>query len=292
MNTCVGTQTVNDRFLESLHQAWGQSFEISKVLFELDTGQQQLLMFENPAFGRVMALDGAIQTTSRDEFMYHEMLAHVPLFSHPSPRRVLIIGGGDGGILREVVKHPGVERVVQVEIDAAVIELCKQYFPAHSDGAFDHPKAEIVIGDGIEFVNNTGERFDVILSDSTDPMGPGEVLFTERFYQGVARSLSAGGIFSAQNGVPFLQLDETRQTHERLKHLFADTGFFMTSVPSYVGGAMALAWACKDAGLRESMTLERISKRYQAAGFVARYYNPAIHLAAFALPQYVQDALV
>lgn len=281
---------MTERFLETLHAGWGQSFEISDVLFELNTGHQHLLIFENPVFGRVMALDGAIQTTSRDEFVYHEMLAHVPLLSHPDPRRVLIIGGGDGGILREVVKHPGLEQVVQVEIDAAVIELCKQYFPGHSDGAFEHPKAEIVIGDGIEFVNQTDRRFDVILSDSTDPMGPGEVLFTERFYQGVARSLAEGGIFAAQNGVPFLQLDELQQTHGRLQGLFADSSFFMAAVPSYVGGSMALAWACQDSALRQGLQLDTIAARVKRCNLQARYYNPAVHMAAFALPQYIQDA--
>jgi spermidine synthase len=281
---------VSDLFRETLHAGWGQFFDVRDILFELDTGCQHLLIFENAAFGRVMALDGAIQTTSRDEFVYHEMLAHVPLLSHPSPKRVLIIGGGDGGILREVVKHPGLERVVQVEIDAAVIDLCKQYFPAHSNGAFEHPKAEIVIGDGIEYVNATSEQFDVILSDSTDPMGPGEALFTERFYQGVASCLASGGVFAAQNGVPFLQLDETRKTHQRLKGLFADASFFMAAVPSYVGGAMALAWGCSDEAVRRQLTEAVIRERYHAAALQTRYYNPAMHLAAFALPQYVQDA--
>ncbi|TNF34190.1 MAG: polyamine aminopropyltransferase [Gammaproteobacteria bacterium] len=277
-------------FRETLHPGWGQTFEVGDILFELDTGHQHLLIFENPLFGRVMALDGAVQTTSRDEFVYHETLTHVPMFSHPDPKRVLIIGGGDGGILREVVKHPGLEQVTQVEIDAAVIDLCKQYFPAHSDGAFDHPKAHIVIGDGIEFVNTTDERFDIILSDSTDPMGPGEVLFTERFYQGVARCLNPGGIFAAQNGVPFLQLEEARNAHQRLGQLFADASFFMAAVPTYVGGAMALAWASDDPAIREQLSLDAVSQRYRATAMQTRYYNPAIHMAAFALPQYLQDA--
>ncbi len=279
-----------ERFLETLHAGWGQSFEVSRVLFEADTGQQHLLVFENPAFGRVLALDGAIQTTSRDEFTYHEMLAHVPLCSHPAPKRVLVIGGGDGGLLREVLKHPGVEQAVLVEIDAAVIRLCREYFPAHSAGAFDDPRAAIVIGDGIAFVNDTQQRFDVILSDSTDPMGPGEALFTERFYRGVARCLAPGGIFAAQNGVPFLQLPELVATRQRLAALFADVGFFTTAVPSYVGGVMALAWACQDPTLRAGLSLAVLEQRYRAAGLVTQYYNPAMHLAAFALPNYVQQA--
>lgn len=290
MNTCAGTGTVSEHFLELLHAGWGQSFEVTRVLHEQQTVHQHLIIFENPLFGRVIALDGAVQTTSRDEFIYHEMLAHVPLFSHPDPKRVLIIGGGDGGILREVLRHPGVEQVVLVEIDAAVIGLCRQYFPAHSDGAFDHPKTEIVIGDGIAFVHGTDRRFDVILSDSTDPLGPGEALFTERFYAGVARCLEAQGIFAAQNGVPFLQAGELVATHRRLRRLFADTGFFTAAVPSYVGGLMALAWACRDGSVRENLALAALQRRYQASGMVTRYYNPALHLAAFALPQYIVDA--
>lgn len=277
-------------FVESLHAGWGQSFAVGQVLFEADTGQQQLIIFDNPAFGRVMALDGAIQTTERDEFIYHEMLAHVPLFSHPAPKRVLIIGGGDGGILREVLRHPGVEQVTQVEIDAAVIALCREYFPAHSAGAFEHPKAEIIIGDGIAFVNETEHRFDVILSDSTDPMGPAEVLFSERFYQGVARCLNPGGIFAAQNGVPFLQRQEAVDSCQRLRHLFADVSLFTAAVPTYAGGHMALAWACRDAGLRTGLARATLEQRFRAAAFRTRYYNPAMHLAAFALPQYLLEA--
>lgn len=281
---------MSQSFVETLHAGWGQVFGVEKMLFETDTGQQQLCIFENATFGRVMALDGVIQTTQQDEFIYHEMLAHVPLFSHPNPKRVLIIGGGDGGILREVLRHPGLEQVVQVEIDGAVIDLCRQYFPDHSSGAFDHPKAEIIIGDGIEFVGTTDRRFDVILSDSTDPLGPAEVLFSERFYAGVARCLNPGGIFAAQNGVPFLQREEAVNAYRRLKSLFADTHFFTAVVPTYAGGHMALAWACQDAGLRASLSLETLTARFRAAGFATRYYNPAMHLAAFALPQYLVEA--
>src|SRR5690606_21174531 len=165
-------------FSETLYQGYAQQFDVREVLFENRTEHQHLVIFENDTYGRVMALDGAIQTTSRDEFVYHEMLAHVPLFAHPVPRDVLIIGGGDGGLLREVLKHEGVERVVQVEIDRAVIDLCVKYFPEHSQGAFANPRAEIVIGDGIDYVCQTDRRFDVVLSDCPDPIGPGEVLFT------------------------------------------------------------------------------------------------------------------
>jgi spermidine synthase len=142
-------------FREILHAGYAQTLDIREVLFEHKTAHQHLLIFNSESFGRVLALDGVVQTTERDEFIYHETLAHVPLFSHPAPREVLIIGGGDGGLLREVLKHDSVTRVVQVEIDRAVIDLCSKYLPNHSQGAYQHPKAEIVIGDGIEFVCTT-----------------------------------------------------------------------------------------------------------------------------------------
>lgn len=278
------------RFAETLHEGYAQQFDVRDVLFENRTKHQHLIIFESSSFGRVMALDGAIQTTERDEFIYHEMLAHVPLFAHPMPRDVLIIGGGDGGLLREVLRHPAVERTVMVEIDGAVVELCKRWLPNHSRGAFEDPRAEIVIGDGIEFVAQTDRRFDVVLSDSTDPAGPAEVLFSQRFYEGVKRCLKTGGIFAAQNGSPFLQQDEVTTTRQRLAPYFTDRSFFTAAVPTYIGGVMTLAWASEDASLRQ-VPLAIVEERYRASGMQTHYYNPAIHIAAFALPQYLVNAL-
>jgi len=278
----------NSSFRETLYHGYAQTLDIGRVLFESKTEHQHLLIFENEIFGRVLALDGVVQTTERDEFIYHEMLAHVPLFSHPSPRNVLIIGGGDGGLLREVVKHPEVERVVQVEIDRAVIDLCTQYLPDHSLGAFEHPKAEIVIGDGINFVCETERRFDVVLSDCTDPVGPGEVLFSSRFYEGVARCLNPDGIFVAQNGSAFLQPEEVTTTYQRLSPYFPYRSFFGAAVPTYVGGILTFAWAGASPRQPEFAAL---SRRFADSGVKTRYYNPALHGASFALPQYVIDAM-
>jgi spermidine synthase len=169
-------------FKETLYDSIAQEFRIDKLYFESTTGKQHLMIFHNAVLGRVMTLDGVVQTTEADEFIYHEMMAHVPIFAHGAAKRVLIIGGGDGGMLREVVRHAGVERIVQVEIDAKVVEMAKTYLPNHSQGAFDDDRVEIVIADGLEYVRDTAERFDVIISDSTDPIGPGEALFTENFY--------------------------------------------------------------------------------------------------------------
>lgn len=277
-------------FRETLHSGWAQAFDIKTVLFESKTEHQHLVIFENTAFGRVMALDGIIQTTERDEFIYHEMMAHVPLLAHAAPADVLIIGGGDGGMLREVVKHQRVERVVQVEIDQAVIDMCQQYLPNHSAGAFDHPKAEVVISDGVDFVSETSRQFDVIISDCTDPVGPGEVLFSSRFYEGVKRCLKPGGIFVAQNGVAFMQLDEATTTYQRLQPYFQDRSFYTAAVPTYAGGIMNFAWASNTPELRQVET-SVLQQRFSAENLATRYYTPEIHRAAFALPAYLQQTL-
>ena len=279
------------RFSETLHAGYAQTLGIREVLFELKSEHQHLLIFDSESFGRVLTLDGVVQTTERDEFIYHETLAHVPLFSHPAPRDVLIVGGGDGGLLREVLKHETVERVVQVEIDRAVIDLCAQYLPRHSQGAFNHPKAEIVIGDGIEFVNATDRRFDVVISDCTDPIGPGEVLFSSRFYAGVSRCLKPGGIFAAQNGSAFLQPDEVTTTYRRFAPYFAQRRFFTAAVPTYVGGLLTFAWGSIDPQ-PAPLDVERVRARFAASGITTRCYNPDLHVASFALPQYLLDAVV
>lgn len=279
------------RVTESLYPGYGQAFDVEEVLFELDTGVQKLMIFTNAHLGKVMMLDGIIQTTERDEFIYHEMLTHVPLLAHPNPKRVLIIGGGDGGILREVCKHACVESITMVEIDAAVVDMAKRYFPQHSSGAFDDPRVKLVIDDGVAFVNASTDTFDVIISDSTDPYGPGEALFSHDFYTAVHQRLSSDGVFVAQNGVPFYQLTELTETAKRFKPLFADTAFFTAAVPTYVGGVMALAWGAKNRTLR-CTSLAEIQRRFDVRQLSAlRYYTPEMHVASFALPSYVLDAI-
>ena len=277
-------------YLETLYPTWGQQFVMDEVLFEVDTGHQHLIIFNNGQWGTVMALDGVIQTTEKDEFIYHEMMVHVPMLAHGDAKKVLIIGGGDGGILREVLKHQNVESVTQVEIDQQVIDMCIQYLPNHSAGAYDNPKANIVIADGVDFVNECTEKFDVIISDSTDPMGPGEVLFTSRFYQGIRNCLNEGGVFVAQNGVSFMQTDEVTTTYKRLSPLFAEASFYSGAVPTYVGGIMTFAWATDNLALK-NVSLETIEARYKAANLSTRFYTPAVHKGSFALPQYVLDAI-
>jgi len=276
-------------YTETLYDSYGQDFRVDKLYFENKTAHQHLVIFENALFGRVMALDGVIQTTEADEFIYHEMLTHVPLLAHGDVRRVLIIGGGDGGILREVCKHANVEHITQVEIDDQVVEMCKAYLPKHSAGAYDDPRVEIVIDDGANYVKNCDQQFDLIISDSTDPIGPAEVLFTEDFYRHCKRCLKPDGILAAQNGVAYMQLDEVVNTTLRLKPHFADRTFYSAAVPTYIGGIMTFAWGSDNPAARQ-LSLETIQQRYQSTGLKTRYYNPAIHLASFALPQYIVDA--
>ncbi len=277
-------------FRESLFPNHGQWFSVERVLHEVRTEHQHLVVFDNADFGRVMALDGIVQTTERDEFIYHEMLAHVPILAHGNARRVLIVGGGDGAMLREVTRHASVEQITQVEIDRAVVDMCIEHLPNHSSGAYDDPRLELVISDGLDYVRQTDARFDVIISDSTDPIGPGEALFGESFYAGCKRCLAPGGVLVTQNGVPFSQLQEACDSAVRLRGLFADTGFFSASVPTYIGGIMAFGWASDDTTLRE-LPLAELTRRYEASGISTRYYNPAIHVASFSLPSYVLHAI-
>lgn len=277
-------------FNETLHAGVQQRLEISRVLYREKSDHQDIILFENPFFGRVLALDGIVQTTTRDEFFYHEMLAHVPLLAHGAARDVLIIGGGDGGVLREVLRHP-VARATLVELDRTVIDLCAEHMPSLSDGAFDDPRTKLVIGDGLTFVADTDQTFDLIIVDSTDPVGPGEVLFSAAFYRDSKRCLKPGGVMVTQNGVPFFQGPELTAAWKRLSPTFEDVTFYTVPVPTYVGGLMTLGWATDTPGLRQT-AVDVLAERYAAVGLSTRYYTPQIHGAAFMLPGAITELLV
>ncbi len=279
-----------DWFKETLHAEISQGLRMDKVLFRDQTGLQDLIIFENAKFGRVLTLDGVVQTTEGDEFIYHEMLTHVPVTAHGSARHVLIIGGGDGGMAREVLKHQGVERVTMVEIDAGVVDMSKRHLPSLSACAFDNPRLDLVITDGAKYVAETADRFDVIIVDSTDPIGPGEVLFTAAFYADCKRCLNPGGIVVTQNGVPFLQSDEVVNSWHRLGESFADVSFYIAPVPTYQGGHMAFGWATDDTAKRHQ-SVDSLTARFSPLGIKTRYYTPAVHVGAFALPQWMLDLL-
>ncbi len=273
-------------FEERLHENWRQAIRVKEVLFRERTEHQDLVIFESHDWGRVLALDGVVQTTTGDEFCYHEMLVHVPLLAHGAAREVLVIGGGDGGCLREALKHEGVRRVTQVEIDRSVIDLCRRWLPSLSDGAFDHPKARVVIADGARFAAEAEERFDAVIVDSTDPEGPAAALFTESFYRDVRdRLLAPGGVLATQCGNPSIRPGELVDTQAAQRAAgFASVDYYLPVVPTYIGGAMALGFAT-DAPERRQVALDRLRARSVPAGL--RYYTPEVHLAAFAHPAWM-----
>jgi spermidine synthase len=276
---------------ETLFDALGlrMTYAAERVLQEMRTEHQHLVLFEHKLFGKMLMLDGATQVTTRDEFIYHEMMTHVPLFAHGEAREVLIVGGGDCGIAEEVLKHKRVERLTQVEIDASVVAFAKEHFPAFAGPVLSDPRFDLVIEDGMRFVAAADRRFDVIIVDSTDPQGPGAVLFTSDFYAGCKRCLAAGGVMVTQNGVPFLQPDELVTSVRHFAELFADAGCYVAAVPTYVGGHMAMGWATDNARLR-ALPAETIAQRYAAAGnFPTGYWTPAVHCAAFALPRFIAE---
>lgn len=275
-------------FTETLHGNVRTSYEIGKVLFDSATPHQRLIVADSLRFGRMVALDGATQLTMADEPAYHEMLAHVPILAHGKVEDVLIIGGGDGGMAEEVLKHRSVKRLVMVEIDAGVIDFAKEHLGELHRGCFDDPRFKLVIADGKDYAAKARDRFDLAIVDSTDPVGPGEVLFTREFYADCKRLLKPGGVLVTQNGVPFLQPDELRNTVFNFAQLFADAGCYLTVVPTYVGGFMALGWGTDDERLR-AVTLGDLEQRFKAAGLDTRYYTPEAHKGAFALPRFIEE---
>jgi spermidine synthase len=283
---------MQDWIEETLYPGFRLRLKAERILFDSRTDHQHLVIFENPVFGRVMSLDGVTQLTTADEFIYHEMITHLPLLAHGRAAKVLIVGGGDGGSLREALKHPSLDKVTLCEIDQGVIDLSRTHFPDVSDGAFDDPRTEIVIADGTKFVAETDERFDLIAVDSTDPIGPGAVLFTKQFYADCKRCLTPDGILVTQNGVPFMQGGELGDSLNHFRSLFRDASAFMATTPTYVGGPMAYGWATDNLAARR-LNRDVIRGRFADAGLKGRtrYYNPDVHIAAFALPNYVREAM-
>ena len=276
---------------ESLFDDLGfrMTFAVDKVLYEVQTEHQHLVLFEHQFFGKMLMLDGATQISRKDEFIYQEMMSHVPLFAHGKAEDVLIIGGGDCGIAEEVLKHRSVKRLTQVEIDPAVIEFAKEHFPEFTKPVFADRRFESVIDDGAKYVAVTDRRFDVIIVDSTDPIGPGKILFGARFYAGCRRCMKPGGVLVTQNGVPFFQNNELTTTMRRFRRLFADASCYVAAIPVYVGGHMALGMASDNKRVRRH-SVATIAQRYRkAGGFKTRYWTPEVHVAAFAQPRFIAE---
>jgi len=275
-------------FYESLFPSVRLGLKVKETLVSNKSTYQKINILDTYEFGKVLVLDGVVQTTERDEFIYHELLTHLPMLSHPHPERVLIIGGGDGGILREVLKYP-VKEVFLVEIDEKVIEFSKTYLSAICRNSFNDRRANIIIDDGVNFIKKGKRKFDVVIVDSSDPMGPAKVLFSSKFYRDAFNTLPRDdGIFAQQTGSSFLQREELPYVYRRLKKIFPFVGTFLTAVPTYVGGLFSFVFASKGIDPLK-IHLWEIEKKYRKLKLKTRYYNPKIHLASFALPTYIRE---
>ena len=273
-----------------VYGAWRVQLKIDRVIDRRKGDHHDILIFENRLFGRVLALDGIVQTTERDEFVFHEMIAHVPLFALAAPRDVLIIGGGDGGALRRVLQHPSVARVHIAEIDSGVIACSREHLPAICGKAFDDPRCTIIVADGVDYIAGTKRRFDTILIDATDPVGPGAALVHAAFYRNCRDRLTEGGVLVTQHGVPFAEPDWLARPFARIGDAFAHTRCYLASVPANYGGFLAFTMASDSAGAFD-VTMPELRRRHANASVTPRYYTPDIHQAAFALPPYITEII-
>jgi spermidine synthase len=259
----------------------GIFFEVEKVLHDRKSGFQRIEIVHNRDYGKVLLLDGLVQTTERDEFYYHEMLVHPAMSSHRKPANVLVIGGGDGGALREVLKHP-VRKVWMVEIDSEVVEACKKHFGWIKTPLKDK-RAELVIGDGNEFVDRTDQRFDVIVVDSSDPVGPSTVLHQEAFYRKLKARLKPGGIVAGQAGSLLLHLDSHVRKAAFLRKIFRFSRLYLGPVPTYPVGIWCYDFLADD--------VDPVAERKLRIPAGLKFYNSGVHGAAFAQPNFLREAL-
>lgn len=283
-------ELVREESMENLWNMWftelhkgrvGLTLKVSRVLYSEVSDFQRIDVIETEQFGRALVLYGSIMITEKDEFVYHEMISHVPLNVHPKPARVMIIGGGDGGTLREVMKHEQVEHATMVEIDRQVVEVSQRFFPQVGT-AFGHPKAHVVYDDAAHFVAHTDQIYDVILGDISDPIGPAEILFQRAFYQGVCDRLADDGIFVPQTESPLFNQESIRKIYQNLRAVFPLVRMYLAHVPTYPSALWSFAFCSK----RYDPLADFEPARDVLPGL--RYYNADIHRGSFALPNYVQ----
>src|SRR3954465_3987300 len=276
--------------VERLHKGYAQSMGITKVLADEKSKFQHIRIFDTVANGRVMTLDDIVQITSRDESAYADMLTHLPILEHGKVERVMIVGGGDLSIADEALKHKSVKEVVLVDIDGRVIELCRKLFGGINAKAFKDRRMTIEGADAFEYLGRKASknRFDLIIADRPDPVGPGKALFGETFYDRVKGALRPGGYATFQTGVPFYQPWEITEALQELARFFPASGLYLTVVPTYIGGFMALSWATKGGKpLGTEKGIKQAAAAYKKAKLKCDYYNPAVHQAAFALPNWI-----
>jgi len=280
-----GLDLIADGWFMEKNQQWpGQatSLEVDEVLFYKKSKMQDVLIFKSKTYGKVLVLDGVIQLTEKDECSYSEMLTHVPMFAHPDPRKVLIIGGGDGAVLREVLYHKSVESVTHVEIDDVVISSCKEHFP-WANLAWSDKRVNLLTSNGIEFVKETKERFDVVIIDSSDPVGPAEGLFTTDFYENVAKILNPNGVVCGQGETIWLNLDLIKTLLHSKKNIYSHRQYFSINVPTYPCGQIG--------GIVFSNHDMAKPLRVVPSSMKLQYYTSELHCASFCLPMFASKVL-
>jgi spermidine synthase len=282
---------MTNAFLEKLHPGFSQTIEIEgKPLVQEKSQFQDIKIFDSKRNGRVLVLDDIVQLTTRDECGYSEMLTHLPMLEHGRVRQVMIAGGGDMAIAEEALKHRGVESVFNVEIDPKVVDLSRQHLGAVNAAAFADERLKIQIEDAFVFLADKANRhrFDLIIADRPDPVGPAEVLFGDKFYERVKEAMAPGGFAVFQNGVPFFQPEELTDTLRQMQRTFRYCGVYLAVVPSYIGGFMALTWVSNDTVLGDPAKWAGLETAFAAARLKTDYYTPAMHRAAFALPAWIE----
>ncbi len=268
-------------YTEKQTEHFGITAKIRETLVTEKTEFQHLAMIDTVEFGRMLVLDGMVMTTVKDEFVYHEMVAHPALVTHPNPKHVLVVGGGDGGVIREVLKHKAVEKAVLVEIDGKVIEYSKKYLPEIA-GELDNPRVEVIVNDGYMHIHENKNKYDVIMVDSTEPVGPAVQLFERGFYQGIYEALKEDGIFVAQTDNPWFKADLIKKVNKDVKEIFPIVRVYCANIPTYPSGLWTFTMGSKKADPLE----------VDEAGIPeldTKYYSSRIHKAAFALPKFVED---
>lgn len=268
-------------YTEKQTENFGITMKINKTLHTEQTAFQYLEMAETAEWGNMLFLDGMVMTSEKDEFVYHEMVAHVPLFTHPNPENVLVVGGGDGGVIREILKHPSVKKATLVDIDGKVIEYSKEFLPSIASGLEDS-RVEVIVGDGFMHIAESDNEFDVIMVDSTEPVGPAVNLFSKGFYAGISKALKEDGIFVAQSDNPWFKADLIKQVQSDVKEIFPITSLYLANIPTYPSGLWAFT-----IGSKKYNPLEVPAERFHEID--TKYYTPELHNAAFVLPKFVKD---
>ncbi len=258
--------------------------EITDHLESIQGPYEKLDIYQTAQCGTMLVLDDAIQLTQWDNSAYHEMIAHVPLMTHPNAQRVLIIGGGDGGALTEVLKHQNITEIILCDIDEYVVKLSQKYFPEFAD-SFNDPRVTVVIGDGAEFIKTYANYFDVIIVDASDPEGPACVLYSREFYQDLYNALTHDGIIVAQAESPFFHTDLIKEWHTRNKQFFTHAAYYYALVPTYPSGVIGFTYCAK------SYSPNNASRHNRATPTALQYYTPEIHAASFVLPKFLQEKL-